>query len=372
MFGVYAVCGGTIEGKPVLEWIGIRFGDEYKNYKVSVEGQEIGNNETNIKLTGTVCDEGFTILEFDVKLSDSDKEKLKLGEKMLTEEYMNTPPDELSLTPEEKEEFIKEFGEQLIDEIYLSFNTEFVTDENGMHLDNISNYNITIDGEEFWLRPRAAQSINKISDNEYKVYQLYFLTDKELGDKKEFTLSFNNVVIIANYTQFGSEEVYIPLDGEFKVSVSKEKAIENTKVIESDEEIKHNDMIKKVEKIIDTPLQTIVKINTIYENVSLSRLSNEKENNFIDEIIYSAYDENNTSLGTYSYETKRLITYSDGKEEEWEPGEIEASESFENAKMELTEYVIIEKAKENSKIKLELKEMDKDNVFGTLELNLNK
>lgn len=370
MFGVYAVCGGTIEGKSVLEWLEIKFGDEYENYKVGVEGQEIGNNETNIKLTGTVCDEGFTVLEFDVKLSDSDKEKLNLGEKMLTEEYMNTPPEELSLTQEEKEEFIKEFGEQLIDEIYLSFNTKFITDDTGTHLDNISNYNITIDGEEFWLRPRAAQSIRKISDNEYIVYQLYFLTDKELGDKKEFTISFNNVVILANYTQFGSEETYIPLDGEFKVSVSKEKALENTRIIENDEEIKYGDMTKKLEKIIDTPLQTIVKINTIYENVSLTRLSNEKENDFIDTVIYSASDENGVSLGTYSYETKRLITYSDGREEEWNPGEIEASGDFENAKMELIEYIIIEKG--NSNIKLELKEMNNNESFGAFELNLDK
>lgn len=361
MFGVYAVCGGTIEGKPVLEWLGIKFSGEYENYKVSVEGQEIRNNETSIKLANTVCDEGFTVLEFDVKLSDSDKEKLNLGEKMLTEEYMNTPPEELSLTLDEKEEFIKEFGDQLIDEIYLSFNTKFITDETGTYLDNINNYDITIDGEYFWLRPRAAQSMTKISNNEYKVYQLYFLTDKELGDKKEFTISLKNAVILANYTQFGSEETYIPLDGEFNVSVSKEKALENTKITESIEEIKHNDMTKKVDKIIDTPLQTIVKISTVYENVDYKKLSNE----IIDKVEYNASDENGVILGTYSYETKRLITYSDGRQEEWNPGEIEASGDFENAKMELTEYIIIEKV--NSKIKLELKENNE--MLGVFELN---
>ena len=71
---VYAAFGGTVEGKPIFEWIGIKFSDEYEDYKVNVEGQEITYDETKIDLVSSVGDEGFTILEFDVKLSKEDKE----------------------------------------------------------------------------------------------------------------------------------------------------------------------------------------------------------------------------------------------------------------------------------------------------------
>ena len=83
---VYAAMGGEIGGKPVIEWLGLKFSDEYENYKIDIENQEIGNNETKIELVSTVCDDGYTILEFDVKLSKEDKEYLRIGEKVVTEE----------------------------------------------------------------------------------------------------------------------------------------------------------------------------------------------------------------------------------------------------------------------------------------------
>lgn len=374
--GVYAVCGGTIEGKPVIEWLGIKFSNEYENYKVSVEGQEISNNETSINLVGTVCDEGFTILEFDVKLSEEDKEKLKIGEPIITDDYLNENDND-SYTREEKEAIKAEYDGKTIDSIYVSFNNKLITDETGTYLESLNNYTVIIDGESFWVRPRSAQTVTRISDYEYKVYQMYFLIDKELGDKKEFTITLNDIVIEANYTQSGSSDVYLPIEGNFEVKVSKEKLLENTHIIEPEtEEIKYKDMTKKVEKVINTPLQTIVKVSTLYENVSLTDLSNTNSKDYINMIEYNASNESGEELGTFSYETKRKITYSDGKVEEWEPGDIGTSKNFNNAKMELTEYIIVEKDEENSKIEIEAKELlnnadqKKYNTLGKFEINL--
>ena len=36
--GVYAVCGGKIQGKPVIEWLGIKVPEEYEEYKEKVSG----------------------------------------------------------------------------------------------------------------------------------------------------------------------------------------------------------------------------------------------------------------------------------------------------------------------------------------------
>lgn len=335
--GVYAVSGGTIAGKPIIEWLGVKFSDEYENYRVNIDKQELSNSEASIKLTSTVCDEGFTILEFDLKLNqENDIEKLE--------------------------------------PIRVLFNNKLITNETGTYVESLNNYTIIIDEEEFWIRPRSAQTITQISESEYKIYQMYFLTDKELGNKKEFTITINEVVIEVNDIQNDEEEVYFQINGQFNVKVSKEKAVENTQIIEPEcEEIKYKDMTKKVEKVMITPLQTIVKVSTLYENLSLQKLSKTEDKDYINLIEYEACNENEEELSVFSYETKRTITYSDGRVEEWEQGDIGTSEKFYNAKMELTEYVIIEKEKENSKIILTAKERlneKKYNILGKFEINL--
>ena len=143
--GVYAVIGEKITGKPVIEWLGIKFSDDYNKYRKEVVGEELSNKETSINLTGTVCDEGFTILEFDVTISDEDKEKLKLGEKILTDEYMNTSPETLGISEEDKQDVIKEYGDKTIDSIYLSFNNKLITDETGTYLEGLNNFKSIID-----------------------------------------------------------------------------------------------------------------------------------------------------------------------------------------------------------------------------------
>ena len=163
--GVYAVIGEKITGKPVIEWLGIKFSDDYNKYRKEVVGEELSNKETSINLTGTVCDEGFTILEFDVTLCNEDKEKLKLGEKILTDEYMNASLEELGISEEDKEDVIKEYGDKTIDSIYLSFNNKLIEDETGTYLDGLNNYKIIIDGKEYWIRPRSAQTASIILFN---------------------------------------------------------------------------------------------------------------------------------------------------------------------------------------------------------------
>ena len=51
-------------------------------------------------------------------------------------------------------------------------------------------------------------------------------------------------------------------------------------------------------------------------------------------------------------ETKRTITYENGKTEEWAPGDIGTYKSFYNATMNLQDYVIIERNPEIKSIKL--------------------
>ena len=145
---VYAACGGTINGKPVIEWLGIKFSkEEYDNYKVEVKDKQFSYNETTINLVSTVCDEGFTILEFDVKLSKEDKKQLKLDEPVLPEGWEDRT-EEFEIDQVEEARIRNDFEGKIIDSIYISFNNQITYDENGVLMDNINNYTVIIDGEE--------------------------------------------------------------------------------------------------------------------------------------------------------------------------------------------------------------------------------
>lgn len=363
---VYAAFGGTIGGKPVLEWIGIRFSDEYENYKVNVEGQEVAYNETKIDLVSTVCDEGFTILEFDVKLSKQDKEYLRLGESIITEEDIQQAKEideeqfnETGKTPAYNH--LMEAKDTMNTVALIFFGQE--QEEYGKTVYNPERtYNVIIDGEKMWTK--TTQTVTKISDYEYKVYQLFLLTDDELKGKENFKISLNRVVLgntgEKKKTESGMQTIntannarYINIGGEFEVEVSKEKALQNTNVIYPENaEVTYKKMTKKIEEVKVTPLQIIAKVSTTINDVSLQSLSSSWNEDHIGLIDFKVYDNNNQELSSCQYETKRVITYENGKTEEWATGDIGTFKDFENATMYLTEYVIIEKKENMDSIKV--------------------
>lgn len=363
---VYAAFGGTIGGKPVLEWIGIRFSDEYENYKVNVEGQEVAYNETKIDLVSTVCDEGFTILEFDVKLSKQDKEYLRLGESIITEEDIQQAKEideeqfnETGKTPAYNH--LMEAKDTMNTVALIFFGQE--QEEYGKTVYNPERtYNVIIDGEKMWTK--TTQTVTKISDYEYKVYQLFLLTEDELEGKENFKISLNRVVLgntgEKKKTESGMQTIntannarYINIGGEFEVEVSKEKALQNTNVIYPENaEVTYKKMTQKIEEVKVTPLQIIAKVSTTINDVSLQSLSSSWNEDHIGLIDFKIYDNNNQELSSCQYETKRVITYENGKTEEWATGDIGTFKDFENATMYLTEYVIIEKKENMDSIKV--------------------
>ena len=348
---VYAAVGGTIAGKPVIEWIGLGFSNEYENYKVNVEGQEVANKETTIDLVSTVCDDGFTILEFDVKLSKEDKEYLRLGESIITEEDIEQEKKKY------KEEYNIEFDENhsglmefkgVTNTVELEFSSNFEAPENQA-------YNILIDNQGYYIK--GQQTTSKISEYEYKVYQMYFLTDKELNGKTNFklTLKLDGINNIGNKDDYIGEKDFIILNtennsrkidtsGEFNVEVSKDKALENTKIVDVNcESAKYKGLTKSVDEVKVTPLQIIIKLKTQIDNVSLQSLSSTRNKDYIGIIDYNVYDTNGNKLNSFNIEKQRTITYSNGTTEEWAPGDIGTYKDFYGATMNLTEYIIIEK-----------------------------
>ena len=359
---VYAAFGGTIQGVPIVDWFGIKLSSEYENYKINVDGKEFVNGETKVNLVSTVCDEGITILEFDVKLSKEDKENLHIGEYVVTDEYINDETNNPNivmeyngekLTPQEIKNKIVQDNQGKKIELCLSLNEGFSTDINGKQYiqGSYNNFKVIIDDEEFWIRPRAYQSVNQISDYEYKIYQMYFLTEKEIAEKTDFKITVDDIILTSRLVQLGEEAVYITIDGAIEVEVSKSKALKETKNVKIESSTINYDYRNiKVDKVMVTPLQTIVKIKNTISNVSQDNLNDVQSDSYIGDMVYKVYDQEGKKLNSDSFEMYRKITYSDGTVEEWASGDIGNDKEFKNATLEITDYIVIEKVKDTNMI----------------------
>ena len=386
---VYAAFGGTIAGKPIMEWIGIKFSDEYDNYKENVEEQEINYNETKVDLVSTVCDDAFTILEFDVKLSKEDKEYLRLGESIVTEEDLEEAKQrdentDSNIMQGRNYKFLSEAKDTLNTVQLIFFGKE--EDQNGkITYINDPTCSVIIDGEKIWTR--TVQTVSKISDYEYKVYQLILLNDEKLNGKENFKITLNDIVLgntgERKKTENGVQLVntpnnarFINIGGNFEVNASKEKTLQDTKVINpEDVKINYKNMTKKVEEVSITPLQIVAKVTTKIDNVSLQNLSNTQNKDYIGLIDFKVYDNDNNELVSTFFETKRTITYENGIKEEWAPGDIGTYKDFKNATMDITEYIIIEKKDNINGIKIipfERADLTNGgNELGELNINFN-
>lgn len=349
----YALLGGTIEGKPIIEWIGINFSDEYQNYVEEPKNeQKISVSDTEVNLISTMCDEGYTVIEFNVKLSEKDKEYLRIGERVVSD---------AQIEKQAKVDLDNLLNKDLKNTLCLIFNSD--AEYNGENKRYWQTRNTIIDGEEKWVS-FATQTVTKISDYEFKVYQIYFLTDKDLGDKTDFTITLKNIVI-ANQAEkkktdsnfillnMPDNERYIEIGGEFNVELSKKKALENTQRIKGNgKEVTYKKKIQKIDEVIITPMQIIVKLDSEIKDLNINSLCSNENKDYIGIERFKAYDENDNELELLNMETKRTITYENGKTEEWAPGDIGTYKSFYNATMNLQDYVIIERNPEIKSIKL--------------------
>ena len=210
---------------------------------------------------------------------------------------------------------------------------------------------------------------------------MYFLTDKELGDKTEFTLTMKDWVITTEERQTNDLDTYLEIDGEFNIDLSKEKAVQNSKKIQvscNDVIYENKNLTQTIESVVVTPLQTIVKVHSIYDNVNKEKLTDANNTEYIGPRAYKIFNANGEEINSFSSESKRKITYTDGKEEEWATGQIEPTRgTFENASLEVTDIILIENSIDNSSIKIVsqdgngIKNIEYTNI-GSFEIDLTK
>lgn len=327
---------GSIDGKPVFEWIssGIKFSDEYSEYKEAVNGQKLKHGETTVELVSTIYDENYVLLEFDVHVSQEDKEYLRLGENMIEDEFIELKENESQkdLLIQEKEKGIKNI-------FYVGFNG------------NMEN-SIIVDGNSYCAG--KLQTLTQISDYEYKLYQMYFLTQDMTKGNDEITLTFCNNVMrnqgdtgktggIANAQ--GNYRTF-DLDGKINVKVSKKRISENTEIIIPEfNESRYKDMTQKVEKIRITPLHIIATVSIQIDNIDSKNV-----NNMLNREA-KVFDENGIELTSYTSELNENFVYKGKEIDEDDVYDIK-SNATEKATMNISEIIIIERTENMNGLKI--------------------
>lgn len=380
--GIAANIGGT-EIMPILNWLGINIPkEEYQKYKVQVENIGVAAEETSINLASTMCVDGFTVLEFDVHLSQEDKECLRIGEKLYSDEEIeeqkkyeyeylreNLEKSREYMTEEEIATVLDiiengpwnwESSKDLIYTVELIFNEKSINEIVGVDNEKQSrylsnNFSVIVDGERHFLRGRSDQKTVKVSEYEYKIYQMFLFTEEELQGKENFNITLNDLVLqsetdpnsVKKLTRAGNYSLYNSNDkGVIYIADTLNIPISSNNVSESivfeKQEIKYNTLTEEIEKVRVTPLQTIVEIKNTFTNASLESLTGIEKENYISNIFYKVYDGNGNEIPSSTYEIKRQITYSDGRVEEWGVGDIRTYLDFNDAILEIVEYIVIE------------------------------
>ena len=328
LLGIMA-CGGVVFAavSGILNINGILFSDEYVNYQEKVENQYLEKDGTKIELVSTMCDEGFLVLQFEVELSDS---MLGMAERGYT---------------------------------YLSFNDKLLVDQNGKKYltFNGSNYNLLIDGEEYWLKGAVRSEImENIQNKDYTAYQLYFLPSDVVENKETFTITLDDVVVAIS----PDEGEFLEMDGSFEIEVSKEKAIKNTTTIENENaSVKYERLTNKIEKVLQTPMQTIIKTSTLLEGATERNSTYLLAEDYIGHLEYKIYDQNNNELFLYTCISEFEYYYEDGTVKKIPISEIGEFEVRGYNAIRQEEYIVTEKNKDINSLRIEVYENNE--YYGT-------
>ena len=422
-FGVYAVTGGTIEGIPATDWLGIKFSNKYVEYKQPVENQKIVFEDTSVELVSTLCNDGITILEFNMKLSEEDYKKLQIDESIITDEYIQKQeeykerkfkeieanrvkgndllPSEEELIEQEVNAQKEKISKEIEEEIENRRNTKFIPalclnykQKGGVYNYDVFNpdtvwyASIFIDDEPYYVR--NWERIEKISDYEYKIYVMYMLTDDVLNEKEDFKITLKNNKLVNfikwnsldgnwrndcqlfasenNFTNSTASIVSIDLPGEFEINVSKDDVLKDSVVMENlDIKSEFRNITHKVEKVVASPIQTVVRINHSATQQSSNAFANVYSNPNIEHLPltrkYKVYDANNNELSCFRTSNKNTLIYADGTREDYDYHDI-PNKKYSNATWENIEYLLIENT-DTEYIKIVPVEVIRNPVDGT-------
>lgn len=138
----------------------------------------------------------------------------------------------------------------------------------------------------------------------------------------------------------------IDLPGEFEVNVSKNDILKDSKVIENpDIKSEFRNITQKVEKVVASPVQTVVQVKHSASQQSSNAFANRYSNPEIEHLPitnrYKVYDSEGKELSCLALTNKNTLIYSDGTREDYDSHDI-PNKKYSNATWETVEYLLIE------------------------------
>lgn len=372
--GVYATYQAIKKG-PDYNWAGdsIKFNDEYEKYSIEINKQIAETpNQSKLTLETINYDGGYAVFEFDFAVSKEDKEYFELGEKIFTDEEiekykaeeigfytsrMNSYDESLNVS---REEYIEKYQNKI-----EAVNNAYEKSRELRHSFEFINL-----GKLYGFH--SEQNVEKVSENEYKIYYYYFITDEEFDENGKFTIALKNMQLLQSFDKdtlkldddsgvsitISNEPIdkmkTIDLKGEFEYTLSKNKEL---KVIKPNMTgYKYDILTQYIDDIRITPMQTIVKVKSKFTGIkkhTLSTSMNEwNDPEFIGMLNFKIYDENMNSIDGLKVQAKRDVIFEDGHIESWDEYQAgpKAGQTIQiGQNMEIIDYVIISNTDYNGK-----------------------
>ena len=257
-----AICGGVayagISGK--LNLFNNRIDTEYENYAKEIQGKYVEDKYSKISLNSLACDDAYLILNYTIDVKEAGKER---------------------------------FNDIKVDNVTgleLNFDNDITIEDK--NIEKYSNFNQTI--------------ARKITDTKAEVCELVDLTGEDIPDKFDLKIS--------NFKWYGENENGIMDDEKsdsMTINVSKKLAKKDTTIIIPEKkEYNYNDLKLNIDKIVKTPFETFIMIQTEEQNVSSNRFTGSREEAVID-LDLELYDENNKKI-TVNKKSIGRLKYEDG------------------------------------------------------------
>ena len=358
----------AIKKGPGYNWFGdsIKFNDDYEKYSTSID-QKIAETSSGSELILETVnyDGGYAVFEMNFKVSQEDKEYFELGEKIFTEEEieqykaqdinfytdrMNSYDDTLETS---KEEYIEKYQKQI-----EAINQAYEISRGLKHSFEFQNVGITTG------LLHSKQNVEEITENEYKIYYYYFITDEDFNEDGKFIMVLKNMRLMQSFDRntFDLEKLSgvsvvinnepvdktktIDLSGEFEYTFSRNN---DSKIIKPDlSGFEYDILTQYIDDIRVTPMQTIIKIKSKFTGIKQHTLStsiNEWDDpEFIGRPNFNIYDENMDSISGLKVQAKRDVIFEDGHIESWDENQVgpKFGQTFQvGQNMEIIDYVII-------------------------------
>lgn len=278
---VFSILGmttyATVTKNPILEKMGLIKGStKYDEISENIN-QDISNEYANILLNKMAADDAYIIMEYNVKLTQEGIEKFGKIQQDINSGY------KINIT-----------------------NTVKINNENIEQTEGIKEYS------------------NKISDTEYKIYQIIDITNIK---NKELNIEISEKYLQANDNQTEINKSVI-------ISATKNDNIKSFETIEN----KIDNKTIKIEDFQNTGFETFVKISVDIDNLKKQDMDFYSEN-YPNHLSFTVLDNNNNYISNNCYNKVAYIQDNLGNKQDILTSYEENNISFDNAKAHL-EYLI--------------------------------